>query len=114
MTYRRNDPRGRGPQNKRSSSMSRPQPRRESSPPRYEAPAPASADRLDTGCESNYLNSLIGANLELMVVLKQGECIAGQLVWYDRACLKIAPSDGSPSLLIPKANIKYLYEATAS
>ena len=116
MPYnRRNDQRdqrGRGSQHKRP-SMSRPQPRREPQM-RQEAPAPASADRLDTGRESDYLNSLIGANLELMVVLRQGERIAGQLVWYDLACLKLAPSDGSPSLLIPKANIKYLYEVAAS
>src|ERR1051325_8296212 len=113
MPYnRRNDQRGRGPQHKRP-SMSRPQPRREQQP-RHDAPPPAPADRLETGCESDYLNSLIGANLELMVVLRQGERIAGQLVWYDLACLKLAPSDGSPSLLIPKANIKYLYEVAAS
>src|SRR5947207_8350986 len=109
---RRNDQRGRGgPQHKRP--MSRPQQRRDSQP-RHDASPPAPADRLETGCESDYLNSLIGANLELMVVLRQGEHIAGQLVWYDLACLKLAPSDGSPSLLIPKANIKYLYEVAAS
>src|ERR1041384_4306562 len=95
MPYnRRNDQRARGPQHKRP-SMSRPQPRREQQP-RHDAPPPAPADRLETGCESDYLNSLIGANLELMVVLRQGEQIAGQLVWYDLACLKLAPSDGSP------------------
>jgi hypothetical protein len=48
---------------------------------------------------------------ELIVVLRQGDRIAGRLAWYDRTCLKIAPSDGSPSLLIPKESIKYLYEA---
>jgi hypothetical protein len=112
MTFKRHDPRsGRGPQHKRPSG-GRPQPRRDA-PPRHDAP-PASTDRLETGCESQYLNSLLNANLELMIVLRQGESIAGQLIWYDRTCLKLAPSDGSPSLLIPKANIKYLYEVVAS
>jgi len=70
-------------------------------------------DHSSTGCESSYLSALMGAALELVVVLRQGDQIAGQLVWYDRACLKLAPSNGSPSLLIPKASIKYLYEAAA-
>jgi len=48
---------------------------------------------------------------ELVVVLRQGDCIIGQLAWYDQTCLKLTPSDGSPSLLIPKGSIKYLYEA---
>jgi len=54
------------------------------------------------------------AGCELVVVLRQGDRIAGRLAWYDQSCLKIAPSDGSPSLLIPKESIKYLYEAAAS
>jgi hypothetical protein len=108
MAYKRHDPRGRGHHGKRPSSGERMPPRREA-PPR-----PASIDQLDTGRESDYLSSLMGTDLELMVVLRQGEQIAGQLVWYDLACLKLAPSDGSPSLLIPKANIKYLYEIAAS
>lgn len=105
----RNDQRGRGPQHKRP-PMSRPHQRREP----QSRQEPVSTDRLETGCESDYLNSLIGAKLELMVVLRQGDHIAGQLVWYDLACLKLAPSDGSPSLLIPKGNIKYLYEVAVS
>jgi hypothetical protein len=53
----------------------------------------------------------MGAALELVVVLRQGDHITGRLAWYDTACLKLIPSDGSPSLIIPKASIKYLYEA---
>ena len=54
------------------------------------------------------------AACDLVVVLRQGDRIAGRLAWYDQACLKIAPSDGSPGLLIPKRSIKYLYEAAAA
>lgn len=64
-----------------------------------------------TGFESQYLLSLIEANSPIVVVLRQGERIAGQLIWYDRECLKVTPDDGSPSLLIPKTSIKYLHEA---
>lgn len=125
MYNKRNDHRGRGNQNRGPSSGKRgPQQRRDQGPrrdsrrdsqPRREAPPqqpqqPVSSDYLDTGLENQYLNSLIGSNHELTIVLRQGENIAGQLIWYDWSCLKLAPSDGSPSLLIPKANIKYLYE----
>ena len=89
----RNDQRGRGPQHKRP-PMSRPHQRREP----QSRQEPVSTDRLETGCESDYLNSLIGAKLELMVVLRQGDHIAGQLVWYDLACLKLAPSESLVSL----------------
>ena len=47
---------------------------------------------------------------ELVFVLRQGEQITGHLAWYDEYCLKVTPSDGSPSLLIPKGSMKYLYE----
>ena len=47
---------------------------------------------------------------ELVFVLLKGEEITGHLAWYDEACLKVTPSDGSPSLLIPKRSLKYLYE----
>jgi len=99
---RRNDFRGRSGPPRRPSGERR--------PPRSEPSQHGAADRSATGYESTYLNSLMGTALPIVVVLRQGDQIAGQLVWYDRACLKLAPSDGSPSLLIPKANIKYLYE----
>lgn len=79
--------------------------------PPHESQRHRSVDSSITGCESHYLSSLMERSLELVVVLRQGDQIAGRLAWYDQMCLKIAPSDGSPSLLIPKANIKYLYEA---
>ncbi len=74
---------------------------------------PKVTDSSVTGSESTYFLSLMEKTTELMVVLKQGDEIMGRLVWYDQACLKIAPSDGAPSLLILKHNIKYLYEVPA-
>jgi hypothetical protein len=47
---------------------------------------------------------------ELVFVLQQNELITGCLAWYDEGCLKVLPNDGSPSLLIPKRSLKYLYE----
>jgi hypothetical protein len=74
--------------------------------------SPRHPDDPGTGCESGYLNSLVETARELVVVLRQGDCITGQLAWYDHTCLKLTPSNGSPNLVIPKASIKYLYEAT--
>ncbi len=77
-------------------------------------PRPKVTDSSATGSESTYLLSLMETAVELMVVLKQGDQIPGRLVWYDQGCLKIAPSDNAPSLLILKHNIKYLYEVPAA
>jgi hypothetical protein len=68
-------------------------------------------DASITGFESRYLSSLMETSSPIVVVLQQGERVAGRLVWYDQGCLKITPTDGSPSLLIPKISIKYLHEA---
>jgi hypothetical protein len=66
-----------------------------------------------TGYESSYFYSLMQSACELMVVLREGDQIVGRLAWYDQACLKITPSAGTPSLVIPKESIKYLYELSA-
>jgi hypothetical protein len=68
-------------------------------------------DSSSTGFENRYLSSLMETRSPIVVVLQQGERVAGRLVWYDQGCLKITPTDGSPSLLIPKISIKYLHEA---
>ncbi len=47
---------------------------------------------------------------ELVFVLQQDEMITGLLAWYDEGCLKVIPTNGSPSLVIPKRSLKYLYE----
>lgn len=79
--------------------------------PSHGRPPPSRRDDdSGTGCESRYLHSLMETARELVVVLRQGDSITGQLAWYDHTCLKLTPSNGSPSLLIPKTSIKYLYE----
>jgi hypothetical protein len=80
-------------------------------PSRDAKPPSRQPDNSATGCESAYLNALVERACELVVVLRQGDNIVGRLAWYDQTCLKLTPSDGSPSLVIPKGNIKYLYEA---
>ncbi|MFN7945329.1 MAG: hypothetical protein U0Z53_08260 [Blastocatellia bacterium] len=67
-------------------------------------------DDSGTGDESRYFTRLMEREIELMIVLRAGEQIEGRLAWYDRACLKIVPGDGTPSLIIPRTSIKYLYE----
>jgi hypothetical protein len=57
-----------------------------------------------------YFETLMQSAISLVIVLKQGDQIVGRLAWHDHACLKITPVNGSPSLLIPKTSIKYLYE----
>jgi hypothetical protein len=57
-----------------------------------------------------YFEALMADGASVVIVLQQGDRIIGRLAWYDQACLKVRPDDGSPSLLIPKASIKYLYE----
>lgn len=47
---------------------------------------------------------------ELVFVLQQNETITGLLAWYDESCVKVTPTNGSPSLVIPKRSLKYLYE----
>jgi len=47
---------------------------------------------------------------ELVFMLQQDEMIIGRLAWYDEGCLKVIPTDGSPSLVILKRSLKYLYE----
>ena len=77
---------------------------------------PRSSDTTDayiTGFEDQYLSSLMETGNPIVVVLQQGEQIAGRIAWYDQGCLKITPPDGSPSLLVPKLSIRYLYEAIA-
>jgi hypothetical protein len=57
-----------------------------------------------------YFESLMADATSVVIVLQQGDQIIGRLAWYDQACLKVKPDDGSPGLLIPKASIKYIYE----
>lgn len=73
-------------------------------------PQPRTTNETSTHCESTYLHSLMNEGCELVFVLQQGELLTGQLAWYDEGCIKVTPSDGSPSLLIPKRSLKYLYE----
>lgn len=86
-------------------------------PPRTnveDPPQSAAPDDSVTGCERKYFESLMVAATPLVIVLLQGDQIVGRLSWYDQGCLKVKPADGSPSLLIPKASIKYLYEEFAA
>jgi hypothetical protein len=70
----------------------------------------ATPDDAGTGCEMRYLETLMVKSTSLVIVLQQGDQIIGRLAWHDQGCLKVIPGDGSPSLLIPKSSIKYLYE----
>ena len=88
-------------------------------PPQYGQngkPAPRLPKDTDrsTHCESNYLHALMNEGRELVFVLQQNERITGLLAWYDESCLKVAPSNGGPSLILPKRSIKYLYELRES
>lgn len=71
---------------------------------------PPRATGGSTHCESSYLYSLMQEGCEVVFVLQQNETITGLLAWYDEGCVKVTPTNGSPSLVIPKCSLKYLYE----
>ena len=80
-------------------------------PKRPPRPAPQMAsDPESTGEEAMYLKTLVDQATPVVVVLKSGEQLRGQLRYYDRDVFSLGPSDGGPKLLLRKTSIRYLYE----
>jgi hypothetical protein len=71
------------------------------------------SDPESTGEEATYLKSLVDLATPVVVVLKSGEQLHGQLRYYDRDVFSLGPSDGGPKLLLRKTSIRYLYEEEA-
>jgi sRNA-binding regulator protein Hfq len=62
-----------------------------------------------TGAEAAYLKTLVDMGVPVVVVLKTGEQLRGQVRYYDRDVFSLGQDDG-PKLLIRKSSIRYLYE----
>ncbi len=77
-------------------------------PPR--PPSMAPSDPEVTGAEAAYLKTLVDMGTEVVVVLKTGEQLRGQVRYYDRDVFSLGQGEGAPKLLIRKSSIRYLYE----
>jgi len=62
-----------------------------------------------TNAENFYYQKQMQAKTSMVLVLKDGEEIHGQIEWYDKNCLKIN-RNGGPNLMIYKPSIKYMYK----
>lgn len=62
-----------------------------------------------TNAENFYYVKQMQAKTPMVIVLRDGEELAGTIEWYDKSCLKFN-RDGAPNLLIFKSNIKYMYK----
>ena len=80
-------------------------------PPRR-APAPQQKKPVppdQTNAENFYYVKQMQAKTPMVIVLRDGEEIHGQIEWYDKSCLKVN-RNGSPNLMIYKPAIKYMYK----
>jgi len=62
-----------------------------------------------TNAENFYYQKQMQAKTPMVIVLRDGEEIHGQIEWYDKSCLKVT-CNGSPNLMIYKPSIKYMYK----
>lgn len=62
-----------------------------------------------TNAENFYYQKQMQSHTPMVIVLRDGEEVHGQIEWYDRNCLKIN-RNGAPNLMIYKPAIKYMYK----
>src|SRR6202163_4010177 len=62
-----------------------------------------------TNAEEFYYLKQMAAKTPMVVILTDGEELRGWIEWYDKGCLKVNREKG-PNLLIPKAQIKYMFK----
>ena len=75
------------------------------------APKPPQPTNLEeTGEEAAYLKWLIDSGKPIVVVLRTGEELRGQMRYYDRDVFSLGPENG-PKLFLRKDSVRYLYEA---
>jgi len=62
-----------------------------------------------TNAENFYYQKQMQSKTPMVVVLRDGEEIHGQIEWYDKDCIKLT-RNGQPNLMIYKPSIKYMYK----
>ena len=62
-----------------------------------------------TNAEEFYYLKQMAAKTAMVVVLNNGEQLNGWIEWYDKGAIKLN-RHGDPNLLIPKANILYMFK----
>lgn len=78
---------------------------------RPQRPTPMMAsDPEVTGAEAAYMKTLVDMGVPVVVVLKTGEQLRGQVRYYDRDVFSLGQGEAGPKLLIRKSSIRYLYE----
>jgi hypothetical protein len=74
------------------------------------APRPAPPrDPDDTGQEMAYFQELVDSNATVVVVLRTGERLRGQMRYYDRDMFSLGQFEG-PKVFVRKTSVRYLYE----
>jgi len=62
-----------------------------------------------TNAENFYYQKQMQGKTAMVVVLKDGEEIHGQIEWYDKNCIKIS-RNSAPNVMVYKPSIKYMYK----
>ena len=62
-----------------------------------------------TNAENFYYQKQMQGKTAMVVVLRDGEEIHGQIEWYDKNCIKIS-RNSAPNVMIYKPSIKYMYK----
>ena len=62
-----------------------------------------------TNAEAFYYLKQMNSQVPMVVVLDDGEELAGHIEWYDRSCVKVN-RENEPNLLVYKHTIKYMYK----
>lgn len=71
-------------------------------------PAPP-LDPDETGEEAAYFKELVDTGAMVVVVLRTGERLRGQMRYYDRDMFSLGQVEG-PKLFLRKSSVRYLYE----
>ena len=83
----------------------------EGAPERGKPPAekPKSTPNEHTNAENFYYAKQIQQKTPMVVLLKGGEEIRGQIEWYDKYAIRVA-RDEAPAVMIYKAGIRMMYK----
>ena len=63
-----------------------------------------------TNAENFYYQKQMQSRTPMVIVLRDGEEIHGNIEWYDRNCIKVNRDSGGPNLMIYKPAIKYMFK----